>query len=325
MPQTIDQITELENEDKVEEENNKEPPPGLEPKRNNLMGEEEESFKCTCKQRQKDEKEKEKIINEISVVSEDILQLEQSLIELDEQNTMNAIEISKREAKILLLKKQIDEHKGKENTQEDFDEESFNNHIEQHSNQIEILSESTKQNLLKRQSMKEQLFENYNKITNIRSSIHERIESNDVKEYLLLVIKTQFLESQNVQLLLNLQLQAKTISKYDKYFNNISQNGGIPDDMMEADDLLEEEEDEEAYSDNYEEEEKIESSTENNPSANSKRASKNDNSNISMNKGANNKSKIPKTTKGSNKNKSTLMNNPYFKNNPYIVQQSKKK
>lgn len=43
------------------------------------------------------------------MVSEDILQLEQALIELDEQNTMNAIEISKREAKILLLNKQIEE------------------------------------------------------------------------------------------------------------------------------------------------------------------------------------------------------------------------
>lgn len=33
----------------------------------------------------------------------------------------------------------------------------------------------------------------------------------DAKEYLELVIKNNFLESQNVQLLLNLQLQARTI------------------------------------------------------------------------------------------------------------------
>ena len=55
------------------------------------------------------------IKNEIAVVSEDILQLEQALIELDEQNTMNTIEFSKREAKILLLQNQIDENQEKEN------------------------------------------------------------------------------------------------------------------------------------------------------------------------------------------------------------------
>jgi hypothetical protein len=42
------------------------------------------------------------------------------LIELDEQNTMNAMEIRKREAKVFLLKKQIEDMEedmeGKENT-----------------------------------------------------------------------------------------------------------------------------------------------------------------------------------------------------------------
>jgi hypothetical protein len=123
------------------------------------------------------------------MVSEDVLQLEQSLIELDEQNTMNAIEISKREAKVLLLQNQTESDQDKENQLEKQDIEALEKHIKQHHDQIEILSESTKQNLIKRQSMKEQLFDNYNKITKIRSSIHERIQSTDVKEYLLLVIK----------------------------------------------------------------------------------------------------------------------------------------
>lgn len=218
VPPTIDQINELENEDQLEEESKEELMPKKKPRMNNLMDNEEyddNEHDCTCKQRHKDEKEKEVIKNEIAVVSEDILQLEQSLIELDEQNTLNAIEISKREAKILLLRTQIEEFQDKENNTEEFDEEALNKHIEQHTNQINILSESTRQNLIKRQTMKEQLFENYNKITKIRSSIHNRVESNEVKEYLLLLIKCQFLESQNVQLLLNLQLQAKTIqSKY---------------------------------------------------------------------------------------------------------------
>lgn len=37
-------------------------------------------------------------------------------------------------------------------------------HIQQQQEQIEILNESTKQNLLKRQSMKQQLYENYQSI-----------------------------------------------------------------------------------------------------------------------------------------------------------------
>lgn len=105
-PATIEQISELENEDQIEE-SKYEHEINIEPKHNNLVDDEgsyENSFECQCRQRQKDEKEKEIIKNEISIVSEDILQLEQALIELDEQNTMNAIEISKRDAKVLLLK-----------------------------------------------------------------------------------------------------------------------------------------------------------------------------------------------------------------------------
>lgn len=240
---------------------------------------------------------------------------------------MNAIEISKREAKILLLRKQLEDFRGKENGQNENNEEALNKHIEQHNNQIEILGESTKQNLIKRQSMKEQLFENYNKITTIRSSIHDRIESNDLKEHLLLVIKCQFLESQNIQLLLNLQLQAKTISKYDKWYNNILQSGGIPENTYEMlageEDLLEDEEEEEAYSDNYEEEEKVESSTENPPPT-----SKPSNPSIGGVSNANKSnvgSKIPRVGKGSSVRKFNIMNNPYAKKNPYLAQQSKKK
>jgi sulfur transfer protein SufE len=52
---------------------------------------------------------------------EEIIQLEQALIELDEQNTVNAMEIRKREAKVFLMKKQIEDNEddlqgAKENT-----------------------------------------------------------------------------------------------------------------------------------------------------------------------------------------------------------------
>ncbi len=54
--------------------------------------------------------------------------------------------------------------------------------------------------------MKKNFFEKYQKIKEIRSSINERIENQDTRDYLGLFIKNIFLESQNVQLLLNLQL-----------------------------------------------------------------------------------------------------------------------
>lgn len=54
--------------------------------------------------------------------------------------------------------------------------------------------------------MKQQLYENYQAIKAIRASIESRIINQDVREFLELVIKNNFLESQNVQLLLNLQL-----------------------------------------------------------------------------------------------------------------------
>lgn len=60
---------------------------------------------CRCGIRRVDEEEKVKIQSEINICYEDIIQLEQALIELDEQNTLNALEIRKREAKIFLLSK----------------------------------------------------------------------------------------------------------------------------------------------------------------------------------------------------------------------------
>ncbi len=103
---------------------------------------------------------------------EDIIQLEQALIELDEQNTLNALEIKKREAKVFLIEKQIEDieesQKGKENVQNDNREPNeilfLKKNVQQHHEQIHILAESTKQNLIKRHSMKNQLYEDYQQI-----------------------------------------------------------------------------------------------------------------------------------------------------------------
>ena len=74
-----------------------------------------------------------------------------------------------------------------------------------HRQQIEILNESTKQNLLKRQSMKQNLYEYYQQIRKIKESINTpRVKLQDNKDFLELIVKNNFLESQNVQLLLNL-------------------------------------------------------------------------------------------------------------------------
>jgi len=173
---------------------------------------------CHCKSRAKDEEEKKIIESEIVPIYEEIIQLEQSLIELDEQNTLNAIEIRKREAKMYLLDKQSNDYAERElqkDTGQSIDDESRNNlnrHMDLHKEQIRILTESTNENLIKRQIMKNQLAENYDNIKIVRNSIASRIRHEEVKEYLELVIKNNFLELQNVQLLLNLQLQSRTIS-----------------------------------------------------------------------------------------------------------------
>ena len=58
---------------------------------------------CTCDTRLLDQEVKRTIQTEIAQAYEEIIQLEQALIELDEQNTMNALEIRKREAKVFIL------------------------------------------------------------------------------------------------------------------------------------------------------------------------------------------------------------------------------
>ena len=157
-------------------------------------------------------------MQEIQVAYEEIIQLEQALIELDEQNTLNAMEIRKREAKVFLISKQIEENEetlegvGKENNgavnvpQVRSELMQFKKSIQLQQEQILILNESTKSNLEKRHSMKQALYQNYQQIRGIRDSIEKRIENQDIRDYLELVIKNNFLESQNVQLLLNLQL-----------------------------------------------------------------------------------------------------------------------
>ncbi len=61
--------------------------------------------------------------------------------------------------------------------------------------------------------MKKELLESYELIRKIRQDIPIRLKHQDSRDYLELVIKNNFLEAQNVQLLLNLQLQARTISQ----------------------------------------------------------------------------------------------------------------
>ena len=48
------------------------------------------------------------------------------------------------------------------------------------------------------------MYENYQDIRKIKDSIEQRIQNEDIRDFLELVIKNNFLESQNVQLLLNL-------------------------------------------------------------------------------------------------------------------------
>jgi hypothetical protein len=83
--------------------------------------------------------------------------------------------------------------------------------VAQHEEQVEILNESTRQNLLKRHDMRQQLYEYYSQIRQLRDRIQSELQLQESRDLLQLVVKNNYLESQNVQLLLNLQLQARTI------------------------------------------------------------------------------------------------------------------
>jgi hypothetical protein len=65
---------------------------------------------CSCDSRLIDQEAKKTIMTEIVQAYEEIIQLEQALIELDEQNTMNALEIRKREAKVFILQRQLEDY-----------------------------------------------------------------------------------------------------------------------------------------------------------------------------------------------------------------------
>ena len=138
---------------------------------------------CMCAIRESDEEEKEAIMTEIHITYEEILQLEQALIEVDEQNTTNTLEIRKREAKMIFIMKQVEEIEdvlmSKENNTDAEQRHQYQDQanmlskqIVAHRQQIEILNESTKQNLLKRQSMKQNLYEYYQQIRKIKESIN---------------------------------------------------------------------------------------------------------------------------------------------------------
>ena len=118
---------------------------------------------CKCESRRIDEEQKEEIQGEINRCYEDIIQLEKALIELDEQNTYNALEIRKKEAKNFLLERQISEYEEHKENQNKFQNEIafINKHMNDLNDQIQVLQESTKQNLIKRKSMKDELFESY--------------------------------------------------------------------------------------------------------------------------------------------------------------------
>lgn len=111
--------------------------------------------KCTCG-RAEDEEAKRQMYKEVAQVYDDIMQLEQALIELDEQNTMNSIEIKKREAKLSIFVNSLGEKQGQpieiENTNnikleiqptDDAETKTAKEQIKRQSEKISILKENT--------------------------------------------------------------------------------------------------------------------------------------------------------------------------------------
>ena len=136
---------------------------------------------------------------------------------------------------------------------EDFDDKTqiklIEKHVHNHHQHIEVLKEGIISNQEKGLQLKEDLLSNYRRIKKLNKQIKHRIQHKDIQDYLELIIKNNFLESQNVQLLLNLQLRSRTIRdlqnmivKQQKLIQEHNMNGQIEIDCEDEEEEVEQDE-----------------------------------------------------------------------------------
>jgi len=165
---------------------------------------------CTCGRAQ-DDLEMKRLQTEIFENFQERIQLRRGLLELEEQNALNSLEIKKRQAEVMIWKKQ-EELKEEPKSSGERPLSAVPPNVRKQFKEIQQLKTSTDSNIKRKERMIVQLQENMGRGKNIRSSIESRIKFQDKRDFLELQIKNHILEQTNVELELQLQIQEKTIS-----------------------------------------------------------------------------------------------------------------
>ena len=171
-----------------------------------------ESGDCVCLcGRKQDEIEVKRLQAEIFENFQERIQLRRALIELEEQNDLNFLEIRKKQAEVMLWKKQ---EVG--NAPADPDparpKSAVPPQIRNVFKDIQTLKVNTDRNNQRKELMLGQLHENMQRGKAIRESLSTSIRFQDKREFLELLIKNHILEQTNVELEIQLQIQEKTIN-----------------------------------------------------------------------------------------------------------------
>jgi hypothetical protein len=163
--------------------------------------------RCSCGKAQ-DEEEMKRLQAEIFENFQERIQLRRALLELEEQNALNALEIKRRQAEVLLWKKQEESSRAEYINRP---QSAVPPHIRKQFKDIQLLKASTDKNNMRKELMLLQLQENMTRGKLIRASVDARIKFQDKRDFLELLIKNHILEQTNVELELQLQIQEKTI------------------------------------------------------------------------------------------------------------------
>ncbi|CAG9327589.1 unnamed protein product [Blepharisma stoltei] len=167
-------------------------------------------IKCTCRRLEEDI-EMKKLQAEIFENFQERIQLRRALLELEEQNSLNALEIKRRQAEVLIWKKQ-EELKELPKYVEGRPLSAVPPHVRKQFKDIQMLKASTDKNTQRKELMLQQLQENMGRGKQIRDSIVSRVRLQDKRDFLELLIKSHILEQTNVELELQLLIQEKTIT-----------------------------------------------------------------------------------------------------------------
>ncbi|OMJ85996.1 hypothetical protein SteCoe_12564 [Stentor coeruleus] len=170
----------------------------------------ESECKCSCGRLQ-DDLEMKKLQADIFENFQERIQLRRALLELEEQNALNILEIKRRQAEVVVWKKE-EENKELPKYEEGRPLSAVPSHIRKEFKDIQLLKASTDKNNKRKEMMLVQLQENMTRGKAIRGSIDSKIRFQEKRDFLELLIKSHILEQTNVELELQLLIQEKTIT-----------------------------------------------------------------------------------------------------------------